>query len=1230
MAESMADSSLPRIELPMYSPVLAQVFGVAGWQYEHYVIRMSIRLFLPYVFLCLCLAGTTVAQSARPGMGAIPYADAGGTGVTFRTWAPNATAVSVHGSFNGWGSTPLVKEATGGLWSVDSSRARVGDNYKFEINGNWKKDPRGKRVVNSNGNSIIYDPQAFNWGSGTNFNAIWRNDLVIYEMHVGTFNGEDWLPSTFDECIEKIPHLKTLGVSAVQLMPVMEFPGDFSWGYNPSDPYAVESSFGGPDGLKRFVKACHENGIAVLMDVVHNHYGPTDLQLWQYDGWSQNGLGGIYFYNEKWKASTMWGDTRPDFGRQEVKDYIHGQIRMFVEEYHIDGFRWDSVYNIRHFSASNAWNQAGSTMLAQVNDWLAANHPDVIRIAEDHAFDSPVNFEAEWDHGFLNDIRWLAAAASDSDRNMNTLAFHLGNGGLNRVVYVESHDTCGDLNDKHRLPYDIDNGNPEGYWAKKRALLGNMIVLVSPGIPMIFAGSEMHEWYTFSNNQALRWGRTNTYAGIVKAYGDLIRLRRNVHGNTAGFKQPGNVNVHHVDNTRQVVGLIRWDQGGMADDIVVAINCSATARTDYTMEFPSAGTWFCLYNSDLQTYDSEFGNVGPVVNGPVVATPTARLDLGAYSMQIYSKTPLPQDSAATFVPPVPDGCGSSVQILYDPADGPLATAANVFAFLGRNNWQNPSNLPMAATNGNWTLDYVIPELTYELNLSFTDGAEAWDNNEGLNWVIPVLNCGDLPAEVVWEPHAPSGCIPLEITYRPNGGPLMGATNVFLHVGHNIWKDVSQWPLTQTGDNEWQITYPIPEDTWQVDFVFFTQTGPTDDDRIWDNNNYADWHALVQNCLRANEPSLVIINPAPLISVSNPVISLPLQGTANLLAGHLRWTNQHNGAAGSVAYATNWSIPAVPLAEGLNLIRVSGTNSSHNANHGAWDSPTNAVYAVPVTWDDDSNGGTGFQPWLISGGATALLAVSNSECSFGTHAWALQASNGGFVQAIRPFAAPLVPGDKVSFVFENGGIDGGPGNSSVGVAFENRFDQRLTEILFNGGDTNYVINGLEWRNTGIPWGTNAKTCTLEMLTELTYRFTINGQAFEGELAEKSELLISRIRFWNWNAGTGFERRYYIGDLSITGAPLPVLTYSAEVAVTRAPSDRREIQSFALAPTGFEATVNNVAGTESNVWVADTLLGGGWNWALLPASDYTISNNTITFTPDPACLFRIYSVGQPGAP
>ncbi len=432
------------------------------------------------------------------------------------------------GSFNGWGSTAMTKDAGGTNWSVDIANARAGQEYKYVVNSTDKKDPRSKRVVNSAGNSIIYNPNTFDWGGAGSY-IPYHNDLVIYELHVGSYNAEDWLPSTFDECGEKIAYLKALGISAVELMPVNEFPGDRSWGYNPSDPYAIESSFGGPDGLKRFVKACHENGIAVLIDVVHNHYGPSDLGggLWQYDGWSENGLGGIYFYND-WKANTDWGSTRPDYGRSEVRTYIKDQIRMFLEEYKVDGFRWDSVYNIRN--TSGTWNQIGSDMLADINNMMATEFPNALRISEDNAFDTDVGFQAQWDHGYLSDIRWLATASSDSDRNMNTLAYHLGNGSFSDIVYVESHDTCGDLNSKQRLPKDIDYSNGWSYYAKKRALLANTIVLVSPGIPMIFEGSEMHEDKPFSNDTALRWSLTNTFAGIVQAYSDLIHLRRNTEG----------------------------------------------------------------------------------------------------------------------------------------------------------------------------------------------------------------------------------------------------------------------------------------------------------------------------------------------------------------------------------------------------------------------------------------------------------------------------------------------------------------------------------------------------------------------------------------------------------------------------------------------------------------------------------------------------------------------------
>lgn len=1185
---------------------------------------MNAVRFLLLIFACLWLSGGAIAQSSRSGMGAVPYADANGTGVTFRTWAPNATTVGVKGTFNGWGSTVLAKDASGGTWSVDISRAKAGDEYKFVVNGAFKKDPRGKRVVNSAGNSIVYDPGKFDWGSAGSY-VPYHNDLVIYEMHVGSYNAEDWLPSTFDKCGEKIAYLKALGISAVELMPINEFPGDRSWGYNPSDPYAIESSFGGPDGFKRFVKACHENGIAVLVDVVHNHYGPSDLEMWQYDGWSQNGLGGIYFYNDAAKANTDWGQTRPDFGRPEVRDYIKGQIRMFLEDYKVDGFRWDSVFNILYYNNGGSENDSGRQMLAEINDMMAADFPNALRIAEDHAFDQPVNFQAQWDHGYLNDIRWLATGGSDSDRNMSTLAFHLGNGRFNRVVYVESHDTCGDLNNKHRLSYDIDNGSPQGYWSKKRALLANATVLVSPGIPMLFEGSEMHEDWTFSNNTALRWALTNQNAGIVSAYADLIHLRRNAYGNSAGLKQPEKVDVHHVDNTAKIVGLVRWDQGGKTDDLVVAINWSATPRNGYDMPFPSAGTWYCLYNSDSKSYDSSFGGIGPDVGGSVVAGANASLNLGAYSMQIYSKTPIPTDSAATFDPPNPNGCQSVVTITYAPGDGPLTNAATVSAYIGRNNWQNPSNYPMTLSGGVWTLAYTIPDLTYELNLTFTDGAAAWDNNGGLNWSVPVSNCGDLPSEAVWSPHVPQGCIPLQVTYHPNGGPLMGASNILLHIGRNNWKaEVQSLPMTAQGDNEWTTTYSIPDDTWQVDFVF---NGQVSTNPVWDNNNGADWHVRVQGCLAEDQPYVTLSHPPPVTNVATAVTNMALQGTAHLLQGHLRWTNRLNGAFGTISYATNWSIASVPLAEGINVIRVSGTNSAVNPNDGAWDSPTNSAYAA--SWLNGSNGGGQFKPWaLIVGSGTASLAISNAECNLGPIAWALQSDNQGLVQAIRPFAAALQPGDKISFVFENGGVDGTP--SSVGVAFHNRFEQRLAEVYFEGGTTNFVVNDTAVHNTGISWSPDPKICTFEMLSTLDYRLTFNGQAFTGEFANASEYAISYIRFWNNNAGGGNERKLYIGDLAVTGQPLPVFTYSAETAVTRALSPYRTTESLISTGTNLVATLNSVVGLANNVWSATVLTNGGWNWTPLPTNEYAIvpSNNTLTLAPSDTEHFKIYSIGKPG--
>ena len=236
----------------------------------------------------------TIAKHS--GMGAIPNIK----GVSFRVWAPHAEKVYVTGTFNDWSktSTPLAREENG-YWSTDVSEAKVGDEYRYLIHTpfDWnlpplsRIDPYARKVTSSIGNGVIYDPKAFDWGDD-NFHMATGNELVIYEMHIGTFNvKEEGHPGTFDSAIEKLPYLNKLGINAIEVMPIMEFSGDFSWGYNPDHPFAVESIYGGPDAFKHFVKAAHEQGIAIIVDVVYNHFGPGNLDLWRFDGWSENEKG---------------------------------------------------------------------------------------------------------------------------------------------------------------------------------------------------------------------------------------------------------------------------------------------------------------------------------------------------------------------------------------------------------------------------------------------------------------------------------------------------------------------------------------------------------------------------------------------------------------------------------------------------------------------------------------------------------------------------------------------------------------------------------------------------------------------------------------------------------------------------------------------------------------------------------------------------------------------------
>ncbi len=192
--------------------------------------------------------------------------------------------------------------------------------------------------------------------------------------------------AAFEQIIGRLPYLKNLGVNALEIMPPMAFPGERSWGYSLTNPFAVESSYGGPDGFKGLVDAAHAQGIAIILDVVYNHFGPDNLDLWQYDGWSENNKGGIYFYNDQ-RAWTPWGENRPDYGRGEVRQYIRDNALFWLEEFRVDGLRFDATLFIRNRRGENNCPEAdipeGWTLLQWINDEVQHHFPGHITIAED-------------------------------------------------------------------------------------------------------------------------------------------------------------------------------------------------------------------------------------------------------------------------------------------------------------------------------------------------------------------------------------------------------------------------------------------------------------------------------------------------------------------------------------------------------------------------------------------------------------------------------------------------------------------------------------------------------------------------------------------------------------------------------------------------------------------------------------------------------------------------------
>jgi 1,4-alpha-glucan branching enzyme len=629
------------------------------------------------------MADPFTAPTSFMGMGAMLQPG----GVSYRVWAPNATAVTLGGDFfhpglftpATWQEFPMARDAATGegaaYWSIFVAGAVADTLYKFKItNPNvdpttasgaywpYRHDPYAKDATAVDwyapgvpANSVVVD-QNFDW-SGDNFQMPNWNELLIYELHIGTFNrDQSGVQSTFDEAKARLNYIADLGFNAIEIMPAFDFATTTSMGYNPALPFAMANAYGTLAAMKSFIKAAHIARLAVILDVVYNHLGPgLESCLQTFDGTTNPGWQGFYFYQDNRMYSPF--GSRPDFGRGEVRQYIRDNAIAFcLQELHADGLRLDSTIGIRHNVegyGDTGPNEDGRTLLRWLGEDKRSSQAWKILIAEDLQNDTSVTedalfagvgLDAQWDNWFLGRLRQMMFASDDADRGIADVAAAIAEsynnaGSFQRIIYLESHD---EAHGQHRIPDQIAWGNANGYFARKRSTLGAALLMAAPGIPMIFMGQEFLEYapWTDSLGYSLTWSRVDQFSGIVSLYRRLAQLRRNFDNNTRGL-QGANTEIIWADPASGIIVFRRFAQGGPGDDVVVVANLTNNVYSSYNIGFPDAGTWYLRFNSAWQEYSADFGNIGydtTAESVPNMQQPCrGNVGLDAYAVVFYSQ-----------------------------------------------------------------------------------------------------------------------------------------------------------------------------------------------------------------------------------------------------------------------------------------------------------------------------------------------------------------------------------------------------------------------------------------------------------------------------------------------------------------------------------------------------------------------------------------------------------------
>jgi maltooligosyltrehalose trehalohydrolase len=446
----------------------------------------------------------------------------------FRVWAPDAHAVDLLLG----GERLRMESQRTGWWKV-AAEAEAGDTYAFSVDGSEPlPDPRSPwQPEGVFGPSALVDHAAFAW-SDQRWQAPPLSAAVIYELHIGTFTPT----GTFDAAIARLDHLVALGVTHVEIMPVAQFPGAWGWGYDGVDLYAPQNTYGGPDALKRLVDACHARGLAVLLDVVYNHLGPSGNYLARF---------GPYFTA---RYTTPWGSAinLDGPGSDEVRRFLCDNALMWLRDYHCDGLRLDAVHALLDQSAVHLLEQLASeveALEAQLGRRLVLiaesdlNVPRLVRSREAGGY----GLSAQWSDDFHHALH--AALTGERDgyyADFGALAdlahalrhayvyegrYSVGRGrrhgrpttglsGHRFVVFSQNHDHIGNRAQGERTAALLSPG---------RLRIAAALVCLAPFIPLLFQGEEWGASAPFlyftdhqdaSLAQAVREGRRNEFTAF--------------------------------------------------------------------------------------------------------------------------------------------------------------------------------------------------------------------------------------------------------------------------------------------------------------------------------------------------------------------------------------------------------------------------------------------------------------------------------------------------------------------------------------------------------------------------------------------------------------------------------------------------------------------------------------------------------------------------------------------